>query len=119
METETRRGGDGDAERWRRRRRELEPRRCALRAGDGTQGHRGGGRTFSTKPDSEVPVRSPLEGVLGVFRETVCRYLSAGLNSKRSAVSFNEVPKRKPKTSGGEEAWTPYNPQSAQPASNT
>ena len=97
-ETETERDGDGDAE-------SLSPGRCTLRAGDGTQGRSGGGRThFSTKPDSEVPVRSPLEGVLGVFRETVCRYLSAGLKSKRSAVSFSEVPKRKPKTSGGEEA---------------
>ena len=49
----------------------------------------GGGCThFSTKPDSEKFREEPPEGVLGLLKETVCRYLSAGLKSKPSALSF-------------------------------
>ena len=80
-QTERQRDRDGDA----------ESPDLAAAGSEQVAGRRasGGGCThFSTKPDSEKFREEPPEGVLGLLKETVCRYLSAGLKSKPSALSF-------------------------------
>lgn len=97
--------GDRDIEQQRQRDREIETETQRQRRRDGdaespdlaTAGSEqvagcrasGAGCThFSVKPDSGKFREETPEGVLGVLRETVCRYLSARLKSKRSALSF-------------------------------